>query len=248
MTTLDSNIQARASRDAQGAEHRLVWDWPVRLFHWSLVAAFVGAFVTNKLGVAYFKYHVWCGYAVITLVTFRVLWGLLGTKHARFWNFVRGPRATLRYAREFWRGYAESHAGHNPLGALMVLLLLGALGAQASFGLFSNDEIFNVGPLAGYVSKQTSLLLTSLHRRTFYWIAAAVAIHVAAVILHVVGKRENLVRAMITGRKGAHSVAPHDEIASSRGWLAVALAASVATALALLLHFAPSAEADIGEF
>jgi cytochrome b len=248
MTTLDNNIQAPVRRDTQDGEHRLVWDWPVRLFHWSLVASFLGAFVTNKLGVAYFKYHVWCGYAVIALVSFRILWGLLGTKHARFWNFVRGPRATWRYARDFWRGYAAHHAGHNPLGALMVLLLLGALGAQAAFGLFSNDEIFNVGPLAGYVSKQTSLLLTSLHRRTFYWIAAAVVIHVGAVILHVVGKRENLVRAMITGRKGAHAVAPHDEIDSSRGWLAVALAAGVVTALALVVHFAPGAEADLSEF
>ena len=140
-------------------------------------------------------------------MSFRILWGLLGTKHARFSRFVRGPRATLRYARDFWRGYAASHAGHNPLGALMVLLLLGALEAQAGLGLFSNDEIFNVGPLAGLVSKQTSLLLTSLHRRTFYWIAAAVAIHIGAVILHVVGKRENLVGAMITGAR-AHTPSP----------------------------------------
>ena len=98
------------------------------------------------------------------------------------------------------------------------------------------------------MSKETSLLLTSLHRRTFYWIAAAVAIHVAAVILHVVAKRDKLVRAMITGRKDAHAVAPHDEIISSRGWLAVALATGVAAALALLLHFAPDAEPDPGEF
>ncbi len=98
------------------------------------------------------------------------------------------------------------------------------------------------------MSKQTSLLLTSLHRRTFYWIAAAVAIHIGAVILHVVGKRENLVGAMITGRKSAHAVAPHDEIDSSRGWLAIPLVAIVVTALALVLHFAPAAEADIGDF
>ncbi len=247
MTTLE-NDAAAPGRLKETVSSRLVWDWPVRLFHWSLVATFIGAFVTNRLGVAYFKYHAWCGYAVITLVSFRILWGLLGTKHARFSRFVRGPRATLRYARDFWRGYAANHAGHNPLGALMVLLLLGALEAQAGLGLFSNDEIFNVGPLAGLVSKQTSLLLTSLHRRTFYWIAAAVAIYIGAVILHVVGKRENLVGAMITGRKSAHAVAPHDEIDLSRGWLAIPLVAIVVTALALVLHFAPAAEADIGDF
>src|SRR5208283_4007655 len=104
MTTLDNDVETQARLDFDNAEHRLVWDWPVRLFHWSLVAAFVGAFVTNRLGVAYFKYHVWCGYAVVTLVSFRILWGLFGTKHARFWHFVRGPHETLRYARDLWRG------------------------------------------------------------------------------------------------------------------------------------------------
>jgi cytochrome b len=248
MTTLENNIQGQASQASEEAEPRLVWDWPVRLFHWSLVAAFAGAFITNRLGVAYFKYHVWCGYTVIALVSFRVLWGLFGAKHARFWNFVRGPRATWRYARDLWRGYAESHAGHNPLGALMVLALLGALGAQAGFGLFADDEIFNTGPFAGYVSKQTSLSLTSFHGKLFYWIAAAVLVHVGAVLFHVVARKEDLVRAMITGRKAAHVVAPHDEIASSRGWLAVALTAGVVAALALLAHFAPTAEAGLGEF
>jgi cytochrome b len=115
----------------QEVRHRQVWDLPVRLFHWALVAAVISAFVTNRLGVAYFNYHVWSGYAVIVLVSFRILWGFVGTRHAKFWQFVRGPAATLRYAFGLLRGSTTPYAGHNPLGAYMVVILLIALGAQA---------------------------------------------------------------------------------------------------------------------
>src|ERR1700761_352227 len=181
--------------------HRTVLDLPVRIFHWLLVAAFVGAFVTNKLGVAYFGWHVFCGYAVIVLVAFRVVWGIVGTRNALFRNFLRGPGETLRYAASVLRGRPPVYAGHNPLGALMVVALLLALGVQAILGLFGNDEIVNVGPLYGYASDAVSLRLTSLHRHLFYWIAAAVGLHVAAVLAHRVLHGERLVRAMISGRK-----------------------------------------------
>lgn len=75
---------------------RKVWDLPVRLFHWALVAAFIGAFVTNKLGVSYFKYHVWCGYTVIVLVIFRIVWGFVGTRHAQISEFCLRPRSDAR--------------------------------------------------------------------------------------------------------------------------------------------------------
>ena len=248
MTTIDNDTRTQSTASQEFVEHRLVWDWPVRLFHWTLVGAFVGAFITNRLGVSFFKYHLWCGYTVIVLVAFRILWGLFGTRHARFLNFLRGPFQTWRYARDLWRGRAHGHAGHNPLGALMVLVLLVALGAQAILGLFANDDIFNVGPLYGYVSKEVSLQFTTLHRKAFYWIAAAVAVHVIAVLAHVVFRRDNLVQAMITGRKLAHTVRPQDEISTSRGWLAILLAAAVVAAFALVLHYAPVAEAELAGF
>jgi len=220
--------------------HRTVWDLPVRIFHWLLVAAFVGAFVTNKLGVAYFGWHVLCGYAVIVLVAFRIVWGVVGTRHALFRNFVRGPIETLRYAASVLRGRPPAYAGHNPLGALMVVVLLLALGVQAILGLFGNDEIVNVGPLYGYVSDAVSLRLTSLHRHLFYWIAAAIGIHVAAVLIH----GERLVKAMISGRKPSHIVGAHDAIHASRSWLAALVVVLLVGALAWVVETAPAAVAS----
>jgi len=224
-------------------EHRQVWDLPVRLFHWTLVTAFIASYVTNKLGIAYFKYHVWCGYTVIVLVCFRILWGIVGTRHARFRNFVRGPAATGRYLLGLVRGAERRYPGHNPLGALMVLALLLALLAQALTGLFANDEIVNTGPLYGYVSNARSLWLTSLHRLLFDWLFAAVVIHVLAVLAHHIARKEKLVRAMLTGRKPAHSVPADEAIQSSRLWLAALLIVALGIALAWIVVTAPVAEA-----
>jgi len=247
MTTLETDRLAQSQAPAKRAQ-RLVWDWPVRLFHWSLVFSIIGAFVTNRLGVKYFAYHVWFGYAVLALVAFRLLWGVVGPRHAQFVNFLRGPKAVLGYVTALGRGRHTRYPGHNPLGALMVVTLLALVALQASFGLFANDEIFNAGPLAGLVSKSVSLGLTSLHRKIFYWIAAAVLLHVAAVLAHVRFKRENLILAMITGKKPAHLVHPGESITSSRSLHAVALFVAVVAALAVLLHLAPPADADIGGF
>lgn len=224
--------------------HRTVWDLPVRIFHWLLVAAFVGAFVTNRLGVAWFGWHVFCGYAVIVLVAFRIVWGVIGTRHALFRNFVRGPGETLRYAASILRGRPAAYPGHNPLGALMVVMLLLALGVQAVIGLFGNDEIVNVGPLYGYVSDAVSLRLTALHRHFFYWIAAAIGLHVAAVLAHRVFHGERLVRAMISGRKSSHIVGAHDAIHASRIWLASLVVVLLVGALAWVVETAPAAVAS----
>src|SRR5262245_51588698 len=98
------------------ADRRRVWDLPVRITHWLLVGM-AGAWVTHRAGYAYFRYHVWFGYLVVVLAVFRIAWGFIGTRHARFSTFVRGPRATLRYLAALARGAAPGHAGHNPLGA-----------------------------------------------------------------------------------------------------------------------------------
>lgn len=234
-----SDAQAIPSTEAP---YRQVWDLPVRVFHWTLVAAFIGSYVTNKLGVAYFKYHVWCGYTVIVLVSFRILWGIVGTKHARFRSFVRGPVATVRYLLGLRRGSEQRYPGHNPLGALMVLALLLALLVQALSGLFGNDEIVDVGPLYGYVTNQHSLWLTSLHRLLFDWIFAGVVIHVLAVLAHRLAKKEKLVRAMLTGRKPADSVPDGEAIQSSRLWLAALLIIAVGMVLAWIVIRAPAPE------
>jgi len=237
----DSPITADERADSGTIETaRQVWDLPVRVCHWLLVAAFITSYVTNRLGISFFKYHVWSGYTVIVLVTFRIVWGLVGTRHARFRNFVRGPVRTLRYAAGWLRGGAHHHhAGHNPLGAWMVIVLLAALLVQAASGLFGNDEILNVGPLYGFVTNETSLALTSLHRNLFYWLLAAAIVHVLAVIAHRLFKKENLVAAMFTGKKAPHAVPASEAIRTSRTWLAVLIVFILGTALAWVVVHAP---------
>jgi len=220
-------------------QHRKVWDLPVRITHWLLVVGIAGSWLTQKLGIEYFKYHLWLGYLVVVLAAFRILWGLVGTRHARFANFLRGPRATWRYLAALLRGETHSTPGHNPLGAWMVIVLLAALLAQGITGLFSNDEIFNTGPLYGYITDDLSLVLTSWHRRLFDWILAAVALHVLAVVGHRLFAGQDLVGPMFSGRKPASLVAEHEAISSSRLWLAVLLLAAVATLLCWFVVQAP---------
>lgn len=221
-----------------------VWDLPVRVCHWTLVASFLGAFITNRLGVSYFKYHLFFGYVVLVAVSFRILWGVIGSRHALFKTFVRGPGETLKYSFELLRGNHRPYAGHNPLGALMVLALLASLGVQAAAGLFGDDEIFNAGPLSGSVSRNLSLLLTSVHRRLFYGIAVAVLFHVLAVLLHSFVFKEKLIQAMITGRKAVTDPAGFGGIGASRTWLAVALCIALSLILAGIVSYSPVPAAD----
>jgi cytochrome b len=210
--------------------------------HWLLVIGIAGSYVTHKLGVAYFKYHLWFGYLVVVLAAFRILWGFVGTRHARFTSFLRGPRKTASYVRAMIRGTAAVTPGHNPAGAWMVILLLMLLLAQGITGLFSNDEIFNTGPLYGYISDGLSLRLTSWHRRMFGWILIAVVLHVLAVIGHRLFAGHDLIGPMISGRKPAHLLGEHEAIASSRLWLAVLLLAGVAGTVSWFVVQAPAVE------
>lgn len=220
---------------------RLVWDLPVRVMHWALALATAGAWLTQNLEGDWFRWHSWCGYAVLVLVLTRIAWGFVGTRHARFTAFVRGPRAALRYLRGLVRGDAPAHAGHNPLGAWMVVVLLALLLVQAVTGLFANDQIMNTGPLFGYVTGARSDALSRLHASLVNWILAAVLLHVLAVFAYLAGKRIDLITPMFTGRKSETAVRPQEAIRGSRTWLALLIAALIAGALAWLVSRAPEA-------
>ncbi|HOY24804.1 MAG TPA: cytochrome b/b6 domain-containing protein [Cellvibrio sp.] len=230
-----------------------VWDLPVRIFHWALVVLFITAYITNSLGSDYFIYHLWSGYTLIILVSFRIVWGLVGTYHARFNHFVKNPVATAKYALSVFKKKDTHYLGHNPLGAVMVVILLVATLVQAITGLFTNDEIFNVGPLYAYISDELSLQLTSLHRQLFYWILGAIALHILAVIFHVVLKRDNIVRAMFTGKKNLPTSEdsqpqPSDDrvsIKSSKIMLAIFILAVLIAILAVVILTAPEAVTDM---
>ncbi|MGC9237836.1 MAG: cytochrome b/b6 domain-containing protein, partial [Thiomonas sp.] len=171
-----------------------------RLFHWLLAACVTVSILTGLIGGNAMQYHYWSGYCLIALLVFRLAWGLIGSRHARFWNFVRGPRAILRYVRGDDPRPPHLRIGHNPLGSLSVIALLLVVSLQVISGLFANDEIFNEGPLASYVSGRTSAVLTFYHTTIGQpLIYALVGLHLAAIAYYAVIKRENLIRPMLTG-------------------------------------------------
>jgi cytochrome b len=219
-------------------QDRLIWDLPVRLFHWLLVACVAGSWVTHYAGVQWFPWHRRCGYAVLVLVAFRVVWGFVGTFHARFGNFLRGPRAIFGYMRG---GGVAPSPGHNPLGALSVVVLLALLLFQAFSGLFSNDEIANAGPFYGWVTHAQSNRLTGLHHANSELLLVFIGLHVAAVLWYTVVRRQSLIRSMISGRKSGLAVDDAPSVDGSRLTLAVAIAAALAAVLALAVRAAPEA-------
>ena len=180
-----------------------VWDLPVRLFHWSLLALVCFSWWSGEQGEMWLKYHFWSGYTILTLVLFRLLWGFWGSYYARFAAFLRGPTTVLRSLRELWHARPMTVLGHNPLGGWMVLALLLVLGVQSVTGLFANDDIMWEGPLYAHISKDLSDQLTGIHEGNFNLLLVLVAIHVAAIAWHRWRKGERLVRAMLTGRKPA---------------------------------------------
>jgi cytochrome b len=159
------------------------------------------SFVTAQIGGNAMEYHEWSGCAILTLVLFRLLWGFVGGTHARFGDFVRGPRAVIAYAAALRRGVPRFFAGHNPLGGWMVIALIVCLLVQAATGLFANDDVMLEGPLAKHVTKQTSDLLSEIHEANFAVLATLITLHVAAALFYLLAKHDNLIRPMFTGRK-----------------------------------------------
>jgi cytochrome b len=184
-----------------------IWDLPTRLFHWVLAALILFSFATVKAGGTWMDWHMRSGYAVLALVLFRILWGFAGSRYALFSSFVRGPGAVLAYLT----GKTKHVAGHNPLGALSVVALLGAVLVQAAAGLFANDDIFNEGPLAKLVSTATSTFLTAIHKRGEYVLYALVGLHLVAVIYYTVFKTEPLVSAMLHGDRAIDAPSAQDD-------------------------------------
>ena len=178
-----------------------VWDGFVRAFHWSLVLLFTLSVATGKVGGEWMVWHMRSGYAILALVTFRLIWGFVGGEYARYVSFLTGPIRALKFAKGLLGKTHEQVIGHNPVGGWMVLILLILLATQAGLGLFSNDEIATTGPLARYVSDETSLTLMSRHRTLGNVLLVLVGLHIAAVLFHLFVKKENLIRAMFSGKK-----------------------------------------------
>ena len=179
-----------------------VWDLGVRVFHWLLVALVAGLWVTATSDGDWMAVHQWLGVTVIAIVFSRIVWGFVGSDTARFSSFLVGPKSVSRYLKRFIsRRDDVAFVGHNPAGGWSVMLLLAFLVFQALTGLFSNDDIFFDGPLAGFVGKDLSDVITGLHHQLFEILVILIGAHVVAVIVHWVFKRDNLIRPMVSGVK-----------------------------------------------
>ncbi len=186
------------------ADQVRVWDPLVRIFHWSLVAGFTTAYFVEDDRLAL---HVQAGYLVLILVAIRVIWGLIGSRHARFGDFVRGPATILHYLNDLLRGQAERYLGHNPAGGAMIVLLLLAVTATGVSGLFLYGVQELSGPLAGWVSGFPPAMaheLEEVHEFCANLTLGLIGIHIGGVIVASLLHRENLIAAMISGRKRSH--------------------------------------------
>lgn len=185
-----------------GRELRLsmrVWDTPIRLFHWSLVALVAGCYASQQL--YWMELHALCGYGVLALLVFRVAWGFVGSETARFARFLAGPRAALFHLARLFRREPDLQIGHNAAGGWMVVALLALLTGETVSGLFSNDDVAATGPLAKYITKPTSDLLSGLHDLGWDILLGAIGLHVLAIAVYALVKRHDLVGPMITGKK-----------------------------------------------
>jgi cytochrome b len=174
-----------------------VWDLPTRLFHWLLVGLI--AFSWWSAEYHHLDWHLLAGLSAVGLIVFRLIWGFVGGSTARFSDFVRGPRAAVIHIRGDGR---KDAIGHNPLGGWSVLALLLATAAVLGFGLFAVDtDGLESGPLARFVSFDVGRVAAELHHTAFNLLLALIALHLAAIAYYAVVKRQNLVGAMVTGRK-----------------------------------------------
>ncbi|HMM58298.1 MAG TPA: cytochrome b/b6 domain-containing protein [Rudaea sp.] len=212
-----------------------VWDLPTRLFHWTLVVLIALQYATGEFNLLDMRWHFWFGYATLALIVFRVLWGFFGSQTSRFSDFLRGPRAVLRYLRDSMSTNPQARVGHNPLGGWSVLALLASVAAQAVSGLFSSDDIDTDGPLVAHVSDATVKLMTRVHHWNENVLLALVCLHVAAVLLYLIVKHDNLIAPMIQGFKRAPSA---QSLRFSSSWLALLLFVLCAGAVGMLVWWA----------
>jgi cytochrome b len=236
---VDVEIETEAAvRRESPARVVRVWDLPLRIFHWLLVVGIAGAYVTSQLGGDWMRWHGRIGSLVLALLVFRLIWGFIGTPHARFASFVPTPRRVVAYVRGRWRG-----AGHSPLGALSVIFLLTLVAAQVVTGLFSNDDIGFSGPLADWIGKDASEQLTGWHEQLFDALAGFILLHILAIVFYLVVRRSNLVAAMITGNKsvpGEHEAT----IAQRLTWQFIAAAFVAASVSWLVFRASPPVQAE----
>lgn len=227
MTTIDRNNRS------------LVWDWPLRAFHWLLTLCFLGSWITAEAGLEWAQTHQIIGFVTLGLIIFRIIWGAVGPRYSRFSQFICGFRDVWKSLSELPKRSATQHTGHSPIGGWASLLLIGLIGIQATSGLFITDDIFNAGPYNSVVNGDWADRLGWLHHTNFDVLLIAIVAHLVVMSWYRLGKNHNLVLPMITGSKPVHSALG---IPSSRSGLALVIALLVGLFVFLLVQLAPEPE------
>ncbi len=177
-----------------------VWDLPVRLFHWSLAGTFLLAYLTGENDLE--QIHSYLGYTIAGLLLFRLIWGFIGSRHARFADFVPSPGAVLGYFKQAFGHSGKRYLGHNPAGGAMVVALLLTLMLTALSGMALYGATDFAGPMAGWFRGALAAdVLEELHEGLGQLCLILVGLHLAGVLFSSLAHRENLVKAMFTGRK-----------------------------------------------
>lgn len=203
----------------------LIWDLPLRLFHWSFASSILLLWLTSELGSDYIDWHITLGYCVLTLTIFRIAWGFFGPKHAKFSHFLPTPTEIVSYLKQQNTPQAKVYAGHNPIGSLMVIAMLILVLIQAVSGLFVDDQVFSSGPYFNAAGDTVDKLMSTVHHTMFDFILLAIALHIAAIIFYKTVKKQNLVKAMFTGKKADKGITEKDAIKHSKLWLALIIIA-----------------------
>jgi cytochrome b len=214
------------------ARRTRIWDLPTRLFHWALAALVAASWLSGQFGgQPWLDWHFRCGYAILALLVFRLLWGFAGDRYARFASFA----PSWRRVRDFLQAPRPT-AGHNPLGALSVYVLLAAAGLQVVSGLFASDGDFSEGPWARFIPEAGIELAATIHRFNRWVLLALVMLHLAAIAWHSLAQREPLVRSMVSGdRAGIEAEAAADDtVTRLRALLLLALSAALVAYLVTL--------------
>jgi cytochrome b len=176
-----------------------VWDLAVRLNHWLMVLLLIGMWWTGEQG--YLIIHQWCGFTLLALLVFRIAWGIVGSRYARFSNFLYSPSTLIQYTRSVLSGQARHYPGHNPLGGLAVVALLVLMAAMIVTGSFSTDDLLFDGPFVHLIDYDRVDSFTGWHHRLFNLLLAMIGLHLAAIAAHQLLAKESLLKAMVTGYK-----------------------------------------------
>ena len=205
-----------------------IWDLPTRLFHWLLAALVIFSFTTGKLGADWLTWHFRSGYAIASLLLFRLLWGFAGSRYARFASFLPSPSQIWRTVSSESRALRVS-AGHSEIGTLSVYALLVVLAVQVGTGVFTNDGSFTEGPWVKFISEALSNRLSRIHYYNHWLVVGLTALHVAAIAYYLLARKEDLLTPMLTGDKFGIDAPPAEDGMSIRVRAAVfaAIAAGV---------------------